>query len=127
MRTTAQRYAKYTARMVSSLIDPVLSAVQTAQANNFLAYLTTFVPNQFALRVILNDEDIPQIQFAAYEAFHGELYHLSRSFTGPALQSAFCILVAKWSDVAHLGATAETILERIGADIYTLAACPATP
>lgn len=127
MKTTAQRLAHYQARMVSSLIDPVLSAVNAAAITNFAAYLNIFVPNQFALRAILNDEDIPIIQIAAYEAFHGELYGLSRRFAGPTLQTAFCTLVAKWSDTAHLGATAETILERIGADIYTLSACPATP
>lgn len=123
MRTCAQRKAKYDARMLSSLIDPVLSAVQTAQSNNYLAYLVSFYPNQLALRVILNDEGVSPIQVAAYEAYHGELFHLSRAFSGPTLQTQFCNLVAKWSDVAHLGAAAEPILLRIGADIYALDPC----
>jgi hypothetical protein len=123
MRTAAQRIAKYNARMVSSLVDPVLSAVNSQASANFLAYLANFYPNQLALRAILNDEDVPIIQYAPYEAFHGELFHLSQSFAGPALQTAFCNLVAKWMDTAHLGAGAEAILTRIGVDVYHLDAC----
>jgi len=123
VKTTAQRIAKYNARMVSSLVDPVLTAVQTLQQTNFAAYATDFVPKQQALRVILSDEGISVIDMAGYEAFHGEVYSASKKYTGPALQSEFCILVAKWADTSHLGAAAQTILERIGADIYSLDAC----
>lgn len=123
MRTTAQRNAKYNARMLSSLIDPTLSAVQALQQANFAAYTNVFVPKQLALRVILSDEGVSVIEFVAYEAFHGELYSASTKYTGPALQAEFCILVAKWADTSHLGPAAQTILERIGADMYTLAAC----
>jgi len=123
MRTTAQRIAAYNARMLSTLVDPVLSAVSAIQQANFAAYVNEFVPKQVALRVILNDEGVQVIDYAAYEAFHGELYRLFKSFAGPALQAAFCILVAKWADTAHLGLAAQPILERVGADIYTLDAC----
>ena len=123
MRTTAQRIDAYNARMLSSLIDPTLSAVSTLAQANYAAYVNVFVPNQVALRAILNDEGVQVIDYAAYEAFRGELFHLSVSFAGPALQAAFCILVAKWADSAHLDAAAQSILERIGLDIYTLAAC----
>lgn len=123
MRTTAQRIAAYNARALSSLWDPVLSAVSSLAQANYAAYVNVFVPNQVALRAILNDEGVQVIDFVAYEAFHGELFHLSQSFAGPALQAAYCILVAKWADSAHLDAAAQPILERIGLDIYTLAAC----
>jgi len=123
MRTTAQRIAAYNARMLSSLVDPVLSAVATLASTNYAAYVNVFVPKQEALRAILNDEGVQVIDYGPYEAFHGELYHLSLKFAGPALQAAFCILVAKWADAAHLDAAAQTILERIGADLYTLEAC----
>lgn len=123
MRTTAQRIAAYEARMLSSLVDPVLSAVNAAAVENFTAYATDFVPNQEAVRAILNDEGVDVITVAGYEAFHGELYHLSKQFAGPLLQAAYCILVAKWADTAHLGAAAQAVLERIGLDVYTLDAC----
>lgn len=123
MRTTAQRIAAFEARMLSSLVDPVLSAVAALATANYAAYVNVFVPNQVALRAILNDEGVQVIDVGPYEAFHGELFHLDQKFSGPTLQAAFCILVAKWADVAHLGAAAQPILERIGADIYTLEAC----
>jgi|GEM_PF-3154284 len=123
MRTTAQRIAKYNARMMSSLVDPTLTAVQSIQQANFAAYADDFVPKQEALRVILSDEGVSVIDFVSYEAFHAEIYGASKKYTGPALQAEFCILVAKWADAAHLGAPAQTILERIGADIYSLDAC----
>jgi hypothetical protein len=123
MRTSAQRIAKYNARMLSSLIDPTLTAVQTLQQANFGAYANDFVTKQEALRAIMSDEGVSVFTMAAYEAFHGELYSASRKYTGPALQAEFCILVAKWADTSHLGAAAQTILERIGADIYSLDAC----
>lgn len=123
MKTTAQRKAHYEARMLSSLLDPVLSARIASQVASFNSYADDFVPKQVALRAILNDEGISVIDVAGYEAFHGELYHASRSFSGPALQAEFCVLVVKWADTAHLGAAAETILERIGADLYTLDPC----
>ena len=123
MRTTAQRTAKYNARMISSLVDPTLTAVQSIQQANFAAYADDFVPKQEALRVILSDEEVSVIDFASYEAFNGEVYSASKKYTGPALQAEFCILVAKWADAAHLGGSAQTILERIGADIYSLDAC----
>ncbi|HUW84780.1 MAG TPA: hypothetical protein VMZ31_18510 [Phycisphaerae bacterium] len=123
MRTTAQRIAKYNARMLSSLVDPVLSAVEALATANFTSYVNEFVPNQVALRVILNDEGVNVIDVVAYEAFHGEVYALSKKFSGPAAQAEFCILVAKWADASHLGAAAQAILERIGLDIYTYTGC----
>lgn len=120
MKTALQRLGHYNARMVSSLIDPVLSAVNAAQISNFAEYLNVFVPNQEALRVILNDEGVTVIQVLGYEAFHNELFSASRKFAGPALETMFSNLVTKWSDTAHLGVGAEPILLRIGADIYAL-------
>jgi hypothetical protein len=123
MRTSAQRIAKYNARMLSSLIDPVLTAEQALAQANFAAYANDFVPKQEQLRAILSDEGVRVIDMAGYEAFHGELYSASKKYTGPALQAEFCILVAKWMDTSHLGTTSQQVLERIGKDIYSLNAC----
>lgn len=123
MRTTAQRIAAYNARMQSSLIDPTLSAKAALQQANFDVYVNDFVPKQIALRAVLNDEGVGVYEVAAYEAFHGELYQLSKQFAGATAQTEFCVLVAKWADSAHLGAGAQSVLERIGADLYSLDAC----
>jgi len=123
MRTVLQRTNAYNARLQSSLIDPTLSAKAALQQANFETYANLFVPKQVGLRAILNEEGVFVIQVAAYEAFHGELWSASQKFSGPTLQIEFCILVAKWADTSHLGAGSQAILERIGADLYSLDAC----
>ena len=121
MKTTAQMQAAYNARMLSSLIDPTLSARVASQVDNFNAHVDEFTPNRIAMRAILGEEDVPIIQIAAYEAFHGRLFHLSKVTSGPALETAFANLVTQWSSTARLGTGAATILERIGVDVYHLA------
>jgi hypothetical protein len=118
MRTAAQRIAKYEARMLSSLVDPTIAAAQALASANFKAYVQSFYPNQLALREILNAAGLQPIVYAAYEAFHGELFHLAQAFNGASLVAAFETLVAKWIDVQHLGPAAETLLREIGSTIY---------
>jgi len=120
MKTTAQMKTAYEARMLSSLIDPTLSARIASQVDNFNAHVDVFTPNRIAMRAILSEEGISIIQIAAYEAFHGSLYHLSLVVSGPALQSAFENLVTQWASTPRLGAGAATILTRIGVDVYHL-------
>ena len=118
MRTAQQRIAKYTARMVSSLLDPVVAAVNAKACQNFTTYVVDFVPNQSQLRVILSAAGILPVKFGAYEAYHGELYHLSKVCSGPSLVAAASILVDKWSDTQHLGIGSEGLLMQIATDIY---------
>lgn len=118
MRTDAQRIARYEARMLSSLIDPTLAAVNAKAAVNFATYATDFYPNQVALRALLNAAGILPIKFGAYEAFHGQLYKLSRTCAGPSLAAAAAILIDKWSDASHLGAGAIALLTQVANDIY---------
>jgi hypothetical protein len=118
MKTDAQRIAKYNARMLSSLLDPTVAAVSALATANYNSYITDFYPNQLALRALLSAAGILPIRFAAYEAYHGELYHLSKVCTGDAFVAAVTILVAKWADTQHLGAGAATLLNQIAEDIY---------
>jgi hypothetical protein len=127
MKTDAQRIARYNARMASALIDPVRVAVNPTQLANFAAYATNWVPLQIALNDLLSSGGIPIIQFGAYTAYAGELYHLTRSFTGATLADAFVTLKAKWSDSAHLGASASTMLNAIGVQVFHIDVVPITP
>jgi len=123
MRTAAQRIAHYSARMVSSLIDPVLTAVNAAAVANFTSYAMDFVAKQNQLRAILAGLSITTMQFARYEAFHGEIYHLSKTATGPAAVTTATALVAKY---VAMGAV-EAHLIQIAADIYGIIVPPVTP
>jgi len=114
MRTDAQWIAAYNARMLSSLIDPTLAAKVTQQQANFAIYETDFYPKQVQLRTILDAQGAHNWQIGAYEAYHGELYHIAKVSSGTAAVAAATILVAKWED---LGLTAG-ILKLIANDIY---------
>jgi hypothetical protein len=118
MKTAAQRIAKFEARMLSSLLDPTLAAVSAKAQVNYTAYIMDFYPNQLALRGYLSGAGILPVKYGAYEAYHGELYHLSKVCTGDAFVAAVGILVAKWADTQHLGAAAATLLNQIAEDIY---------
>ena len=127
MKTDAQRIARYNARMSATLLDPVRAAVNAEQKANFATYITEFYPIQVALREELGIAGVPIIQYAAYEAFAGELYHLTKTFKGQTLAVAWPNLVAKWSDTAHLGTGSATILNAIALDVFHLDVAPITP
>jgi hypothetical protein len=114
MKTSAQRIAKYNARMLSSLVDPVLSAVYQLACDSFAAHAVDFVPRQVQLRNLLNGWSIPTTDFGPYEAFHGELYHLSKVCSGAAAITSATVLVAKY--VAW--GLVEVNLQLIASDLY---------
>lgn len=121
MRTSEQRIAAYKARMVSSLIDPALAAVSELQKANFAAYANKFCPKQEALRVILNDLGVPTTQFFGYEAFNGEMFHLSEVTAGDSAIATATILVAKYVTWT----LTEEVLIQIAADIWSIIVPPA--
>lgn len=113
MRTAAQRIAHYNARMVSSLIDPVLTSMQTQQSANFTAYAVDFVPKQDQLRSILNGAGVSASMVFLYEAYHNELYGAYRRFAGAALTAYADVLHAKYlalgGETGLLSTIAQTI------------------
>jgi len=118
MRTTAQRKAAYAARMLSTLIDPTIAAKSAGAIVNFNAYVDAFVPKQMALRVILNDYPLDPITFGGYEAFNGEMYHLSKVCQGEALTLAATTLRSKWQQPDKIGPAGSDILKRIQLQMY---------
>lgn len=118
MKTAAQRIAHYEARMVSSLIDPVLAAVNATAVENFTTHAIDFVPKQEKLRIILDAAGVATTLIPAYEAFHGKLFHLFKTVTGASLTAAATYLVAQYKAPAMLGAGAEATLKKIALDIY---------
>jgi hypothetical protein len=106
MRTDAQRIAAYNARMLSSLIDPTLSAVATMATANYGAYATDFYAIQTQLRALLDGYGIAPAAYFGYEAFNGEMYKLSKTASGASAVVAATALVAKYTsyflNAAHL-------------------------
>jgi len=87
MKTAAQRIAHYEARMVSSLIDPVLNEVNAAAVANYTAYAVAFVPYQSQLQTQLDTDGILGPIRLLYEAYFGELWGLKQRMAGPALNA----------------------------------------
>lgn len=109
MKSDAQRIAHYNARMLSSLIDPTLSAMQTAAVANYSAYATDFYPYQQDLRAILNTLSIPTTTFFLYEAYNNELYHVSKVASGAPAVVMGTALVAKYTTMGGAAATLKSI------------------
>lgn len=120
MRTSEQRIAAYLARMVSSQIDPSLSAVAELQKANFTAYANEFVPKQEALRELLNALSVPTTDFFGYEAFNHEMYHLWKTAGGAAAVTTATILVAKYVGWGYT----EAVLIQIANDLWTIVVPP---
>jgi hypothetical protein len=99
MRSSDQRIAAYNARVQSSQVDPVLTAMQSLQQANFAAYIGEFYPYQVALRDWMNDEDIHGVLAFQYEAFNGEVYSAWRRFAGGTLDAQVTVLVDKYEDL----------------------------
>jgi hypothetical protein len=96
MRSSDQRIAAYNARMQSSQIDPVLTAVEDLAKANYASYIGVFYPYQVSLRDWMNDEDIHGSTAFAYEAFNGEVYSAWRRFAGGTLDAMVTALVDKY-------------------------------
>jgi len=118
MRTAAQRIAKYNARMLSTLLDPTLAAVNAQAVTNYNLYVQDFYPKQVQMRTILDSFSMPTPMIAGFEAFFGELYHVSKVATGDILTAAAAVLVTKWSDTAHLGAGNASVLKAVALGVF---------
>ena len=104
MRSAAQRIAAYDARMVSSLIDPVLTAVEEQQKANFASYVADYYPYQVALRGWLDTQAFGGTTVFVYESFNNELYSAHRRFSGLAEVGMFTVLVDKYEDLGLIRA-----------------------
>jgi hypothetical protein len=120
MRTAEQRIAKYNARMVSSLLDPVRAAVTADAQTNFAAYATEFTPKQVKLRTWLNAKGLDPARFGPYEAFNGELYHLWKTTAGASLIVGAAAVIGRWAHASRLGAGVAADLKAIALDIYNI-------
>jgi hypothetical protein len=120
MRTAAQRIAKYQARMVSTQLDPVRTALQAQQQANYLAYATEFVPMQQQLRALLNAHSIDTAQFVFYEAYMGELYHVYKTAAGSSAVIAATAIECRWAHASRLGVGAAAFLKTIAVDLFNI-------
>lgn len=120
MRTAAQRIAKYQARMVSTLLDPVRTALQAQQQANYASYATDYVPKQQALRALLDAKGIDTAQYIFYEAYAGELYHVWKTSSGASAIVAATAIQGRWAHASRLGVGAAAFLKTIAVDVFSI-------
>lgn len=121
MRSSKQRIDAYNARSASALLDPARAASALLARRNYAAHANGFVPKQLALRELLNGHPIPTVDYFVYEAFNGEMYHLSSVTAGSAAVTTATALIAKY--VA--GGADEDLLVEIAVQIWNIIALPA--
>lgn len=113
MKSAAQRIAHYNARMQSSLVDPVLSAVSVQQQANYAAYAVDFYPFQTLLRNWLNTEGIGVFDYFRWEALNGECYRAYRSTSGAAAIFEFTALQVKYIDMGLIAADIKDMMTSV--------------
>jgi len=97
MKSAATRIAHYENRMTSSQIDPVLSAVNTAQKANFAAYAIDWVAKSQAVHNYLDNQGVNPLEYFMFDAFAGEIYHIEQHFQGAAAVAGANDMVVKYT------------------------------
>jgi len=94
---SAKRIEHYNNRMVSSQVDPVLAATNVAQKANFAEYVIDYVPLQMLVHQYLDGQGALPAEYFNYNAFAGEIYHVSTCFSGAAAVAAASDFVIKYT------------------------------
>jgi len=97
MRSAADRITHYNNRMTSSQIDPVLSAVSTAQKANFAAYAIDWVAKAQTVHNYLDNQGVNPLEYFMFDAFAGEIYHIEQHFQGAAAVAGASDIVVKYT------------------------------
>lgn len=106
--------------MLSTLLDPTGAAVVAKAVTNFNSYIDDFYPKQIQLRGFLSLGSVLTDAIAAWEAFHGELYHLTKVCSGAALVYNATMLIGKWSDASKLGPGTLSGMKQVALDLYSI-------
>jgi len=116
MVSAATRIAHYNVRMSSSLIDPVLSAVQAMASAHYLVHAMDITQKQIDTVTVLDADGISPCFRFLYLAYSNQLYHISKLYAGTALTAEATVLHAKY--VAQFLATAT--LKKIALTVFTI-------
>ena len=86
MKTDAQRIASYLAKTVPATMSLKVAAVLSQMKSGYTAAANSLTGKEIAIQSILNDEDVPTIQYPFYLNFGRELWGLTtRGIDGDSL------------------------------------------
>jgi len=89
--------------MLSTLIDPAIAAKNAIAVAAFNTYVDDWYPHQVHVRELLDATALPLMLYPAFEAFAGEMFHMSKTCSGTALVFNAQYLVLKYADPAMTG------------------------
>lgn len=110
MRSAAQRIAAYEARMASSQIDPVLTAMNALQIANFNGYVAEWYPMQVSLRAWMDALPVAGVNAFKWEACAAEGYAIFRRFSGASALAQGTTLKAKYVSLGLNGANVSAMM-----------------
>lgn len=110
MRSEAQRVAAYNARMQSTQVDPVLTAVNAAQMASFAAYVAEWYPMQVSLRAWMDALPVAPVNAFIWEACAAESYAIYRRFSGGSALAQGTTLKAKYVSLGLGGANVSAMM-----------------
>ena len=116
MVPAAIRIAKFNARMVSSLIDPVLANVQALAQANYTVHALDITQKQIDTVSVLDLDGIGAAFRFLYIAYSNKLYHLKKFYSGTALVTEATIAHDYFVALGLVSATAK----KIALVVYTI-------
>jgi hypothetical protein len=117
MRTEAQRHAAYLLKTVPATVSLKVAAVLGGMKTGFSAAINDLVPIEQATQGVLNDADVPTVQYPFYLNFAREIWARKfRGIDGPTLISSAQSLHDKY--VSYGLATA--VLVDIADQVFTI-------
>lgn len=110
--------------MLSTQIDPTLTAMFSQQVANFTAHVADAYPLQLTLRGVLDGLGISGPPALIYHSYSAELYGIGAKFSGPAAVAGALALSRKYTE---LGATPAVICQ-VGSAVHGVTLpTPGTP
>jgi len=114
MKSAATRIAHYNNRMLSSLVDPSLAAVNVAAKANYAEHTIAYVAFQEAAHNYLDGQGCLPAEYFNYNAFMGEIWHVDQHFSGAAAVAAGGDLVIKFVGCGCTGVRLRAIAALLG-------------
>lgn len=114
MKSDAQRIASYLAKTVPSTVGLKVASMLSGMKTGFAGAAHSLVPVEIAIQAVLNDTDIPTIEYPFYLNFGRELWsEQGKGIDGPTLASVAQSLHDKYEAYGLATATLVDIADQV--------------
>jgi hypothetical protein len=114
VKSDAERIASYLAKTVPATVSLKLASVLAGMKTGFSAAAQSLVPMEISVQAILNDADVPTIDYPFYLSYAREVWKRIRlGIDGPTLASVAQSLHDKWEAAGLASATLVDIADQV--------------